>query len=171
MTPAPSNRWTAWLPTVEPSAINEDVAETRRTAGRTEAGESAGPRARASRSDEATLLLLADAKISARTHPVRESSPCHGPPTSVFTAEFRRESNREAVSHSADVIRRPALHRRIGDGTFASAWAVDDGAALVFRNGAYVETVASRRHAAAYRVRREPDGSVREERVAARYLG
>ncbi len=77
--------------------------------------------------------------------------------------------------YDGEAERRPTLHRLIAGGTVDAAWAADDGAALVFRDGALAEVVTSRPRAAAYRVSRGGGGgggdAVHEERLAVRYLG
>ena len=66
--------------------------------------------------------------------------------------------------------RRPLTLRLVGDGTLPAGYAVDDSAALVFRDRALVEAVASNSAAGAWRV--EPDGSGRamETALAVRLL-
>ncbi len=71
--------------------------------------------------------------------------------------------------YDGEAERRPTLHGLIAGGELDGAWAADDGAALVFRDGALAEVVSSRPHAAGYRVSRG-EGGVREERLAARHL-
>lgn len=66
--------------------------------------------------------------------------------------------------------RRPTYQRHVAEGRLAAGYAADDGAALVFDLHRLVEVVSSRPHAAAYRVELV-DGSVRETRLTARYLG
>jgi dipeptidase E len=66
--------------------------------------------------------------------------------------------------------RRPTYHRLIAEGALPAGVAADDGAALVFDGTELHEVVASRAHAAAYRVGCR-QGQVVEERMAARYLG
>lgn len=72
--------------------------------------------------------------------------------------------------YDGEIERRPALHRAITGGTWTSAIAVDDGAAVVFRERELVEVVTSRPHAAAYRVEK-PGSDVVETRLEARFLG
>jgi dipeptidase E len=52
----------------------------------------------------------------------------------------------------------------------ADGWGVDDGAALVFADGALTEIIASRPHARAYRVERQGSGAS-ERQLDTRYLG
>ena len=66
--------------------------------------------------------------------------------------------------------RRPTFHRLVADGALPAGLAADDGAALVFAGAELHEVVASRVHAAAYRVHCR-QGQVVEERLVARYLG
>lgn len=72
--------------------------------------------------------------------------------------------------YDGEAERRPTLHRLLGDGTFEAAWAADDSAALVFRDGALVEVVTSRPTAGAFRVERAGSRIV-ETALATRYLG
>jgi dipeptidase E len=72
--------------------------------------------------------------------------------------------------YNSEVERRPTLHRLIDTETFARAYGVDDGAAMVFRDRQLVEVVTSRPDAAAYRVERT-DAVVTESRLPVRYLG
>lgn len=73
--------------------------------------------------------------------------------------------------YDGEAERRPALHRLLADGAFASAWAADDSAALCFEGGALAEVVASRAGASGWRVERDAGGAVRETRLPARLLG
>lgn len=72
--------------------------------------------------------------------------------------------------YDGEADRRPTLHRLIADGTFASAWAADDSTAIVFRDGAFVEAVASVAGKSAWRVERGADGAAVETRIPARLL-
>ncbi|HUQ08048.1 MAG TPA: peptidase E [Kofleriaceae bacterium] len=72
--------------------------------------------------------------------------------------------------YDGDAQRRPTLHRLIADGTFSSAWAADDGAALVFRDGAFVEAVANHASKSGWRIERGADGTALETRVPPRVL-
>jgi len=67
--------------------------------------------------------------------------------------------------------RRPLYQRLIAEGRLPPGHAADDGAALVFSDGALVEVVASRPSARAYRVERGPDGTAVETELTTRYLG
>jgi peptidase E len=73
--------------------------------------------------------------------------------------------------YHGEAQRRPLYLRLVGDGTLPPGYAVDDGAALVFRDRELVEVVASDPAAGAWRV--EPDGSggIVETALPARYLG
>ena len=66
--------------------------------------------------------------------------------------------------------RRSTYHRLLAEGALPAGLAADDGAALVFAGTELHEVVASRAHAAAYRVGCR-QGQVVEERLVARYLG
>ncbi len=67
--------------------------------------------------------------------------------------------------------RRPTYRRLVADGQLPAGYAADDGAALVFEDGALTEVVSSRAQARAYRVQAEPGGDVLERAVPVRYLG
>jgi peptidase E len=64
--------------------------------------------------------------------------------------------------------RRPTYRRLVAEG-FPDGYAADDGAALVFTDGALTEVVASRAGAGGYRVERV-EGAVRETLLPARLL-
>jgi peptidase E len=66
--------------------------------------------------------------------------------------------------------RRPAFTRLVAAGELAGGWAADDGAALVFAGTELEEVVASRSHAAAYRVERTATDGVSERALPVRYL-
>ena len=66
--------------------------------------------------------------------------------------------------------RRPAYQRFIRQGKMKSGLAADDGVALHFIGTRLAHCVSSRQNASAYRVTRA-GGTVREEKVEARYLG
>jgi len=65
---------------------------------------------------------------------------------------------------------RHSFQRLIGAGGLGDGWSVDDGAALVFADGALTEVIASRPHARAYRVERQGSGAG-ERQLETRYLG
>jgi peptidase E len=66
--------------------------------------------------------------------------------------------------------RRPTYQNLVGSGALSDGWAADDGAAILFADGAEPAVVSSRPNACAYRVCLQTDG-VTEERIAGRYLG
>lgn len=72
--------------------------------------------------------------------------------------------------YDSEAERRPTLHRLMADGTFTSAWAADDSTALVFREGALSDVVASRASACGWRIERGADGAAVETRIPARLL-
>ena len=67
--------------------------------------------------------------------------------------------------------RRPLYQRLVGEGRLPAGYAVDDGAALIFRDRVLDEVVASRPAARGYRVEPGPDGSAIETELPTRYLG
>jgi peptidase E len=71
--------------------------------------------------------------------------------------------------YDADPARRSTYRAMIGAGA-SPGYAADDGAALLFSDGALREVVASRASARAYRVQRV-DGEVVETPLSVRYLG
>ena len=66
--------------------------------------------------------------------------------------------------------RRPAFLRMVAEGELPDGYAVDDGVALLWRDGVLVEAVAERRDGVAFRVTRAGSGAV-EAPLAVRYLG
>lgn len=54
--------------------------------------------------------------------------------------------------YDGEAQRRPTFHRLLADGAIPDGWAADDGAALVFEDGALVEAITERDGATAYRV-------------------
>lgn len=71
--------------------------------------------------------------------------------------------------YDGEATRRSTFHDAIAKG-FPGGYAADDGAGLHFSGTTLSEVVSSRPNAAAYRVELR-DGSVREERLATRFLG
>lgn len=66
--------------------------------------------------------------------------------------------------------RRPAYLRAVASGELAAGWALDDGAAALFRDGELVESVARRPDAHLYSVCPDADGAARETPIPARPL-
>lgn len=66
--------------------------------------------------------------------------------------------------------RRPTYQALIRDGVIDDGLAADDGVGLHFADGVFVEAVADRSGASAWRVERDGAGGVRETEVAARLL-
>jgi peptidase E len=66
--------------------------------------------------------------------------------------------------------RRPTYQRLVASGELPPGYAVDDGAAVVFRGTELDEVVAERRDARAYRVERGPDGTAVETALETRFL-
>lgn len=75
-----------------------------------------------------------------------------------------------APHYDSEPQRRPLTHRLVAEGTLPTSYCTDDGVGLHYRGTELVETVADRRGQAAYRVSRQPDGTVREERLEPRLL-
>jgi peptidase E len=66
--------------------------------------------------------------------------------------------------------RREQVHRLVSDGTLPDGYATDAGAGLRYRGTELVEAVADRRNASAYRIERQPDGTVKEQRLETKRL-
>ena len=74
------------------------------------------------------------------------------------------------VHYDSEERRRPTIHALVGDGTLGETHCTDDGVGLVYHDTELVEAVTDVDGKGAYVVRREPDGTVREERIATRRL-
>ncbi|MBI3687137.1 MAG: peptidase E [Actinobacteria bacterium] len=59
--------------------------------------------------------------------------------------------------------RRALFQQLVGDGSLPTGYATDAGAGLHYEGTTLVAAIADRRNAGAYRVERQPDGSVNEE--------
>ncbi len=66
--------------------------------------------------------------------------------------------------------RRPEYRRAVASGALPAGWALDDGAAALFRDGVLAESVARRPGAHLYSVAPAADGVVRETEMPARLL-
>ena len=73
--------------------------------------------------------------------------------------------------YHGEAQRRPLYLRLVGDGTLAAGYAVDDGAALVFRGRQLLEAVTSKPGAAAWRVEPDGAGGAAEVAIPTRFLG
>lgn len=73
------------------------------------------------------------------------------------------------VHYDSEDQRRPMLHRLVGDATLPSAYATDDGAGVVYRDGEFVEAVSETDSAGAYFVT-ATDNGVAETRLDVRRL-
>jgi peptidase E len=73
--------------------------------------------------------------------------------------------------YHGEALRRPLYLRLVGDGTLPAGYAVDDGAALVFRDRELLEVVTSRRDAGAWRVEPDGRGGAIETALTTRFLG
>ena len=67
--------------------------------------------------------------------------------------------------------RRPLYRRLVADGTLPGGYAVDDGAALVFRGRSLVEVVTSAPDAGAWQIEPDGRGGSTETALATRFLG
>jgi dipeptidase E len=73
--------------------------------------------------------------------------------------------------YDGEATRREHFQRLIGEGVLPAGYAVDDGAALVFRGTDLAEAVASRPGSRAFRVERGANGQAIETELPTRYLG
>ena len=73
--------------------------------------------------------------------------------------------------YHGEAQRRPLYLRLVADGTLPPGYAVDDGAALVFRDDELVEVVTSDRDAGAWRVEPDGRGGATETALETRFLG
>jgi len=73
--------------------------------------------------------------------------------------------------YHGEAQRRPLYLGLVGDGTLPAGYALDDGAALVFRDRELVEVVTSGPEAGAWRVERDGHGGAIETALTTRYLG
>ncbi len=64
------------------------------------------------------------------------------------------------VHYDSEARRRPLLHQLVGDGVLPTAYATDDGTGLLYRGTEFVEAVAERPSAGAYRVERRGGAAV-----------
>lgn len=99
------------------------------------------------------------------------TTDAYGPALSIFESGLGFLTGSHCPHYDGEERRRALYQRLIADGRLPAGYAADDGAALVFRGTTLDECVSSRPAAAAYRVERLSDGSVRESRLPTRYLG
>jgi peptidase E len=74
------------------------------------------------------------------------------------------------VHYDSEEQRRPLFQSLIGDGTLPDGYASDDGTGLLYRGTRMVEAVAEKPDRSCYRVWRDSDGTVSEERLPTRLL-
>lgn len=74
------------------------------------------------------------------------------------------------VHYDSEARRRPTIHALVGDGTLGETHCTDDGVGLVYHGTRLVEAVSEVDGKGAYVVRRQADGQVVEEPIAARRL-
>ncbi|WP_019630907.1 peptidase E [Actinomadura atramentaria] len=75
------------------------------------------------------------------------------------------------VHYDSEPQRRPLLQRLVGDGTLPAAYAADESVALHYVGTEFVQAVAFRESASAYRVEADGSGGAKETPVAPRLLG
>jgi dipeptidase E len=73
--------------------------------------------------------------------------------------------------YHGEAQRRPLYRRLVADGTLPPGYAVDDGAALVFRERELVDVVTSAPDAGAWRVEPDGRGGATETALPSRFLG
>jgi peptidase E len=73
--------------------------------------------------------------------------------------------------YHGEAQRRPLYLRLVADGTLPPGYAIDDGAALVFRDRGLVEVVTSDPDAGAWRIEPNGSGGASERSLATRFLG
>jgi hypothetical protein len=66
------------------------------------------------------------------------------------------------VHYDSEPQRRPLYQSLVADGTLPDGYATDDGVGLLYRGTEFVEALAERDDAGAYRVERGPDGTAVE---------
>lgn len=100
-----------------------------------------------------------------------------GGPTDSFGPTLRPITNGLAllpygngVHYDSEAERRPMLHRLVADQRLPLSHATDDGVGLVYNGIELVEAIADRPGAKAYRVERQPDGTVLETVIEPRLL-
>jgi peptidase E len=98
------------------------------------------------------------------------STDSFGPDLRAFTDGLGWLPYSNGVHYDVEELRRPRMHRFIGDGTLGDGYATDDGAGLLYRGTSLVEVVADREGARGYELRRAADGSVTETPLPTRLL-
>ena len=73
--------------------------------------------------------------------------------------------------YDGEPLRRPAYERLVQEGELAGGWAVDDGVGLHFEGAELVSVVASRAHAAAWRLDAGKGESLSVQRLQPSFLG
>lgn len=100
-----------------------------------------------------------------------------GGPTDSFGTELRPITNglglipyANGVHYDSEDQRRPLFQKLIGDGTLPDGFATEDGTGLLYHGTEFVEAVTEQPDRACYRVSRNSDGTVTEERLPTRLL-
>lgn len=100
-----------------------------------------------------------------------------GGPTDSFGTELRPITDglglipyANGVHYDSEDQRRPLFQKLIGDGTLPDGFASEDGTGLLYHGTEFVEAVTEQPDRACYRVSRNPDGTVTEERLPTRLL-
>jgi peptidase E len=92
-----------------------------------------------------------------------------GPPLQAVHGGLGFIPGSNCPHYDGEPERRPTYHRLIRDGVLDAGFAADDGVALVFDGSTFVEAIAERDGASAYRVERS-DGRVEETGLPTRRL-
>lgn len=74
------------------------------------------------------------------------------------------------VHYDSEATRRPLLHKLVGNSTLPLSYATDDGVGILYEGTEFVEAVADKTGACAYRVERAPSGDVIETVIETRLL-
>jgi peptidase E len=74
------------------------------------------------------------------------------------------------VHYDSEEERRPLFHSLIADGTLPDGYASEDGTGVLYHGTEFVEAVTEQKDKVCYRVSRNPDGTVTEERLPTRLL-
>jgi peptidase E len=74
------------------------------------------------------------------------------------------------VHYDSEEERRPLFQSLIGDGTLPDGYASEDGTGVLYHGTEFVEAVTEMKDKFCYRVSRNPDGTVTEERLPTRLL-
>lgn len=69
------------------------------------------------------------------------------------------------VHYDSEEQRRPLIHKLIADGTLPDGYATDDGVNIHFVDEIFHQAISDRPNVFAYRITRNPDGTITEEKI------